>query len=31
MQENEKKPLDYVFVKENGLLTKVQYKDILYF
>ncbi len=30
-RETEKKPLDYVFVKENGLLTKVNYKDILYF
>ncbi len=30
-REAEKKPLDYVFVKENGLLTKVNYKDILYF
>jgi len=29
--ESEKKSLDYVFVKENGLLTKVSYKDILYF
>ena len=30
-QETGKKLLDYVFVKENGLLTKVHYKDILYF
>ena len=30
-QETEKKSLDYVFVKENGLLTKINYKDILYF
>jgi len=30
-QKPESSPLDYLFVKENGLLTKVAYKEILYF
>ena len=30
-RQTETSTLDYLFVKENGLLTKVNYKDILYF